>query len=136
MVQKGTLLYGSMDMADTKGAAEYIGKLLHGVTIAHMHHLMTDSYAKHKALGELYEDLPEKIDALAEVAMNCMGERLSFSAGQFDLSSNSITDLDNLYTYAKENRLMVGTESHVLNQVDEVISCLGKALYKLKMLEA
>ncbi len=33
---------------------------------AHRFHLNTRSYARHKALDELYSDLPEKVDQLAE----------------------------------------------------------------------
>ena len=134
MVSKGTLLYGDMGKPDSSGASEYIAKLLHGVTVAHMHHLTTDSYSKHKALGSLYEELGDKVDDLAEAFIGCTGQTLKFGSGQFELGSDPIADVEKLYKYAEENKLLAGTESHLQNQVDEICHLLATTLYKMRQL--
>lgn len=130
---KSTLLYGS-GKSDSSGASEFITRLLNGVTMAHMHHLTTNSYAKHKALGSLYEDLSGAADTLAEAFMGCSGQDLSFSGGSVTVGSDAMADVQSLYDYVEQNRLAMGTESHILNEVDNVCTILSTALYKLRKL--
>lgn len=116
------------------GASAYIATLLHGVTMAHMHHLMASSYAKHMALGDLYDDLNDKTDALAEAYMGCTGQKLTFTGGSVTLAADPIADVQALYEYAERQRAAMGDESHVQNIVDEVCSVIASALYKLRRL--
>ena len=70
-------------------SADFISKLLHGVTAAHMLHLMAKgpgSYAAHKALGALYEGLEEQADSLAEECMGVHGIIESFPSEKFTIS--------------------------------------------------
>lgn len=130
---KSTLLYGA-SKSDSSGASEFITRLLNGVTMAHMHHLTTGSYAKHKALGSLYEDLGDATDTLAEAFMGCSGQDLSFSGGSVSVGSDAMADVQSLYDYVEQNRLAMGTESHILNEVDNVCTILSTCLYKLRKL--
>ena len=45
---------------------EYIGTLFQSRNQAHIFHLQTTSYAKHKALNKYYEDIIDVIDGLVE----------------------------------------------------------------------
>jgi len=121
-----------------KLATAFIARLLHGVTMAHMHHLMVvgqGAYAKHMALGELYEGLQDKTDALAESLIGCADVSLAFAGGTFTLGDNPVADVAELYNFVEGSRLAVGTESHIQNQVDEICSVLATALYKLRRLQ-
>ena len=49
--------------------ATFIATLLHSATNTHFMHFSTDSFSKHMALGEFYEEIVELTDALAEQYM-------------------------------------------------------------------
>ena len=49
--------------------ATFIATLLHSSTNAHLMHFSTDSFAKHMALGEFYDEIVDLTDALAEQYM-------------------------------------------------------------------
>ena len=128
-----TLLYGT-EGKDAVGAAGFITKLLNGVTVVHMHHLMTDSYAQHIALGDLYDALQEGADGLAEAYMGCSGEKLTFTSGDISIGGDAIADVKALYEYVETKRTVLGTESHIQNEVDSICTSLSRALYKLTRL--
>ncbi len=137
MATKGTLLYGEAGGASSKDASAFISKLLHGVTVAHMHHLMVTgpgSYAKHEALGDLYEGLAGATDTLAEAFIGCTGQALAFAGGPFEMSADPVADVQKLYDYVETERKAMGTESHIQNEVDEVCTLLSSTLYKLRRL--
>jgi DNA-binding ferritin-like protein len=125
-------------MINPRAASEFIARLLHGVTMAHMHHLAVmgqGAYAQHMALGELYEGLQSKVDDLAEAVMGCYDVPLVFAGGQFSLTDNPIADVAALYQYVEGQRAVLGTETHIQNTVDEVCNVLAHALYKLRRLQ-
>ena len=59
---------------------DFVGKLFAMTNTAHRAHLTTNSYARHMALGEFYEDLVELRDRYAEVY-----------AGKFDVIRDILT---------------------------------------------
>lgn len=121
----------------TNGASEYITGLLAGVTMAHMHHLTVSgpgSYAKHTALGELYDGLQGAVDTLAESFMGCTGQAFKFNGATVTVSTDPVADVRALYKFAEGKRAAMGEESHIQNQVDEVCTVIASALYKLTRL--
>lgn len=135
VMNKGSLLYGA-DTADAGGASGFISKLLHAATAIHMHHLMVEgpgSYAAHTALG-MYNDLVDAADGLAESWMGCTGEKLKFSGGTFELGADPIATVRSVYDYVEANRGLMGTESHIQNDIDGVCTLLSSTLYKLTRL--
>ena len=130
---KATLLY-SAEKTDTGSAVEFITRLLDAVTAIHKVHLMTTgpgSFAAHEALGEVYGDLEDQLDDLAESFMGCTKSSLSF--GGVD-ASNYSAEVRKIYEYIEANRLMIGTESHIQNLVDEILDKLARNLFKLDRL--
>ena len=124
-------------LVSSKAASEFIAVLMHGATMAHMHHLMVSgpgSYAKHQALGGLYEGLTGAADTLAESFIGCTGSPLKFSGGQFELGGDPIKDVQALYDYVERERKAMGSESHIQNEVDAVCSLIASTLYKLRRL--
>lgn len=124
----------------TPQAAEFIAVLLHGVTAIHMLHLLCKgpgSYAKHVALGDLYEGLEDLADSLAEAYFGCASlieEYPSTKFPSFSTTSSAINYVEQLYEYVEEKRSKMGSESHIQNTVDEICSLISSALYKLKEL--
>lgn len=132
-MSKSTLLYGNAG-SDSKGAVEFLTKLLDAVTAIHKAHLMTTgpgSFAAHEALGDVYSELEDGLDNLAESYMGCQKTGLSFPGVD---GSNYSAEVRKVYDYIEANRLMIGTESHLQNLVDEVLDKLAKSLFKLDRL--
>lgn len=120
-----------------KPQSDLISKLLHGVTAAHMLHLQAKgpgSFAAHKALGNLYEELGELTDSLAEECMGVHGVIDSFPAEKFTPPKNAVDFVEELYRYVTNNRSQIGSESHLQNTVDSILSLFASTLYKLKNL--
>jgi len=138
MAAKGTLLYGNMDKGkgDGSAASEFITKLLHAATAIHMHHLTVKgpgSYAAHTALG-MYNELVDLADGLAESWMGCTGGMLAFKGGTFELGADPVAEVRKVYEYVEGNRMMMGPESHIQNDIDTVCTLLASTLYKLEKL--
>lgn len=132
---KGTLLYGSTggEHGDSKAASEFIGKLLDAVATIHKVHLVTTgpgSFAAHTALG-VYSDLDGLTDGLAEAWMGCSGQGLTFTGID---TKNWAAEVQKLYDYVESNRNMMGSESHIQNEVDSICTALSSALFKLNRL--
>jgi len=133
---KSTLLYGNMDgdKTDVSAASEFIEKLLMAVDSIHKVHLMTTgpgSFAAHEALGETYSALEDGLDGLAESYMGCQYVGLEFKGVDV---SNYCAEVRKIYDYVEANRMMMGTESHIQNKVDEILDGLARSLFKLDRL--
>jgi DNA-binding ferritin-like protein len=99
------------------------------------------SYAAHKALGDLYDALPDHADAIAEGFQGATGEIPKYPA---DMPANvcapvmntvkeAISYIDQLY--AKIAKIQDGCEfSEIVNDLDTIKSTLNSAKYKLKFL--
>ena len=130
---KASLLYG-MDKADNGGATEFITRLLDAVSAVHKVHLMTTgpgSFAAHEALGAAYEALDAGADSLAEAWMGCTKGTFQFAGID---TANYAAEVQKIYDYIEQNRLLIGTESHIQNEVDALLHQLATALFKLDRL--
>jgi len=124
----------TMSSTNQQGASDYISAILSGVTMAHMHHFTTKSYAQHMALGELYCALQDKVDALAEAWTGCSGLVPVFSGGKYSVGPDPIADVNALYRFVESNRDRMGSETHIQNIIDEICSTISTAIYKLERL--
>jgi len=116
---------------------DFISKLLHGVTAAHMLHLLTKgpgSFARHKALGNLYEELEELTDSLAEECFGVHGVPGGFPSEKFIYPKDPVNFVSELYDYVTKNRNQVGDETHLQNTVDSILTLLATSKYKLENL--
>jgi hypothetical protein len=117
--------------------ADFISKLLHGVTAAHMLHFMAKgpgSYAKHKALGSLYGGLSDATDSLAEECFGIHGVPSSFPSEKFVCPKDATKLVSELYEYVTRNRSQMGDESHIQNSIDGILTLLATTKYKLENL--
>ena len=110
--------------------AEFISVLHQAKTQGHIWHNQTDKYSEHKALGQFYEGITDHIDSLVE-SLQGYGPRITgyttkplvdWKLGQ------SIEYLKGLCQYVQKERLGLGEESWIQNQVDD----LQKFLYQIK----
>ena len=120
-----------------KSSAEFIARLLHSVTGAHMLHLMQKgpgSYAAHIALGSLYEGLQHKTDELAEEYFGAYGLLESYPDQEFKTPTDPLKFTKDLYQYVLDNRGKMGKDTHIQNSIDEILKLLSTTAYKLKYL--
>ena len=110
--------------------SEFISVLHQAKTQGQVWHHQTTLYPEHKALGHFYEGIIEHIDSLTE-SLQGYGPRIvgyttkplvDWREGQ------AIDFLKGLCIYTQSERLGLGSESWIQNQVDD----LQKFLYQIK----
>ena len=119
-------------MAD-KLCAEFIARMFHSRTNAHMQHLMTRSYAAHKALNDYYDAVIDLVDGFAEAYQGVYGVIDSYPS-QYSFEPNAVTSLARLRAWVVENRKALTPHPELQNIIDEIVSLIDSTLYKLKHL--
>ncbi len=136
MSKASTLLYGPDSKGNSAEASAFVSRLMHCANAIHMHHLMVDgpgSFAAHSALS-VYGPLRDAADGLAEAWMGCTGEKLKFTSGSFELAPTPLAEVQKVYDYLESDRMVMGTESHIQNEIDTICSLISSTLYKLTRL--
>jgi hypothetical protein len=111
-----------------------IGTLIMSPSVCHMFHLCTDKYSAHKALEEFYEEMPEKVDVLAEMYLA--------SAQTADFVSSIVPNgcpidyLERLAAYVTSYRDSSELPSEYQSAVDDIMILINRTLYKLKRLDS
>ena len=101
-----------------------------------MFHLMSPSYAQHKALNKFYDNMPDLADEIAETLMGTDGKISGYSSSMtFDNTYNPIGFLNGLRQYVVSTRESVSTKTNFINQTDAVLDLIDSTLYKLKELK-
>lgn len=109
--------------------AEFIAKLMEARTATHMMHLMTDSYARHKALNGFYETIQDQLDVVAEAAFGEYGKPVSMSINTMKVSVNSEEKyLKDLCSLVQEARDMCQS-TNIQNEIDNILTLCDKTLY-------
>lgn len=121
-------------MADGDGKAsleELVGRVFATRDASHLAHWKTKSFAKHMALGDLYDALPDEIDGIVEAYQGAKG-LIKTGADE----SSLIRHLEQEAAWIAKNRegIANGVPS-VLNMIDGLHARYVTALYKLKNLD-
>jgi len=119
--------------ADANVANEVFATLLNSVTVAHILHLQTRSYAKHKALENLYEGLPDLADDLIESYQSKYGIA-EYPAQSVATPSDALEFVKGLREYVTAKRYAVAKDSELQNITDEITQLLDSTIYKLTFL--
>lgn len=115
---------------------EFAMCLLNAVTAGHIHHLGTDSYAQHVALGEFYEGIDDLADKFIE-AYQGKYSKIIFAEKALFLGENGLA----LVTYvgveiAKyRQQPAFPQDSELQNIIDELADQVASTLYKLRFLK-
>ena len=117
-------------------AGKLLGTLLFAAPVAHMKHLSTRSLAEHLALGDLYEGLPGKVDALAEAIQGCEGlieewPAPEFKEGEEEEAAEFVAGLQVL---VEEGRDELPDRPEIQNLVDDLLAWLSGIHYRLEFL--
>lgn len=123
-------------MADhsPKLAAELVSRCFHARTIAHILHLRTNSYALHKALADFYEGIVPLADEFAESFQGGYG-LLTDYPDELQGADTPIALLKGLSDWIAKNRAQIADDSHLQNQIDEIVSLIMSTLYKVRFLK-
>lgn len=102
------------------------------------HHWSTDSFAKHKALGEAYDSLNDLIDEFVEVMIGKYGKNLStidltiYSEGDIQ-TSDALEEIINFLTITLTDGLSSEKDSDLLNLKDEMLAVINRTKYLLTL---
>lgn len=114
---------------------DVINQLFAARDAAHKLHLSSRSFAKHIALGDLYEKLVEKTDELAEV---WQGQHGIMTIGGNLISLNQedpVAFIRQLVAWAESIKDYLAPEqTHILNIWDEILAMIYRTKYKLENL--
>lgn len=116
-----------------KEMATFLATLLHSGTNTHFMHWTTDSFSKHMALGEFYEEVIELTDALAEAYFGAYGKIKEFP-NTYHLPTEPLKYLEALQKFVKEARPDLPKESQFVQLVDNIAELINLTVYKLKFL--
>jgi len=108
--------------------------LLHAATNTHILHLQSRSFSEHMALGSFYDELVELVDGLIE---SCQGKHgiVQYPNEYTKPADTGLLELQALSAYVTANRLVVGADSELQNEVDSILNLINRTIYKLTFLK-
>lgn len=114
-----------------------LSALFNSRTQAHIFHLQTRSFAKHKALKGYYEDIIPLIDAIAESYQGEHGIITGYEVPREYYQGDQHTTMyfEALKRFVESVRPKFEADTDLANQIDEVIALVKSTLYLLKELE-
>jgi hypothetical protein len=116
---------------------KYIGILMNSRTHAHIYHLETNSYAKHVALQEYYEEIVPLIDGIAETYQGLHGIISDIHCKEITPTRNNremVTYFTTLQEYCTAVRESLPQDNALIHQYDAVDTLIATTIYKLKFL--
>ena len=119
---------------EKEAIAKIIGLLFMSRNYAHIAHLKTPSFAKHKALNEFYDEVVDLADELAETAQGKFG---LLDITVMDMKGDVEDPIEGLSSHATilEN-LGKKCENRMLQNIfDEIMALYYSTLYKLQYLD-
>jgi len=115
-------------------ANRYVGMLMNSRTQAHAFHLMTNSFAQHKALQTYYEGIVPLLDSWAEAYMGKYGRlrRVSVNKRFMKDPSKAKAYFKSLLTRVRAVRLPRG-DTYLKNIQDEITALIRSTIYMLSL---
>ena len=126
---------------DTNKVAEFVSCVLAMATITHKQHLKITgigSFAIHSALNDLYNDLPEHGDKIAELYQGYYGKLITSYPNMPEekfLMMKPLEVVTWFLKYIEDYRSVFKDNTMLQNQVDELCATVAKAKYKLTFLQ-
>jgi hypothetical protein len=115
-------------------ASKYVGLLMNSRTQAHQFHLMTNSYAQHKALEHYYEKIVPLLDKWAEAYMGKYGRLARITSNKRFMTDPKKAKkyFRNLLTRVKAIKLP-RSDTYLKNIQDEITELIRSTLYMLTL---
>jgi hypothetical protein len=116
--------------------AELVEKVFTTRTLLHFAHLSTKSYASHKALGEMYDDIIDKVDEIAEVYMGKFGLLSGLECDAAQVPSDIVKHIKDEAAWVDDNRTFISMGyKPVDNLIDGLLASYSRTTYKLENLK-
>lgn len=113
-----------------ENCALFAATLLHSATNTHFFHWSTDSYSKHKALGNYYDEIVELTDDFIESYMGKYGKITQFPS-TYHQPKEPVSYLKSLQGFVAEARKDLPQDSELQNIVDAIADLINSTVYKL-----
>lgn len=120
-------------MEDGKKCGEYVMRLMHSRTNAHIQHLQTKSFAAHMALQGYYEGVGELVDRFVEAYQGVYGIKDDYPTA-YTLETDPVKMLTGLRSWIESNRADVVDEEDLQSIIDDTLEFIASTIYKLKFL--
>lgn len=138
-LKKETTIKPKMENKKEMSMDSFISYLMVCRNVLHAMHLKVTgvgSDATHRALGELYEELPDLIDALSEAYQGYYGTllNLKFETGNEYLSYKPVDYVAEILKHVEQCKIKYQNNSMILNEIDVLVKELASTHYKLKFL--
>lgn len=104
---------------------------------AHVHHWQTKSFAQHMALGDLYEQLTEFADELAELYMGMTGQTVAPEQSDPNHFSqqDAVEFIRQLHDVLADLKNGLPQDGQFINKFEELQAAVDKVKYKLEQLK-
>jgi len=114
---------------------EMVEKAFTTRNLLHFAHLSTKSYAAHKALGEMYEEIIDKIDAICETYQGKFGLITGLEQCEAKVPADIVKYVEDEAAWIDDNRVFVSKGYKPIdNMIDDLLALYQQTLYKLKNL--
>jgi hypothetical protein len=115
-------------------ANRYVGALMNSREQAHAFHLMTNSFAQHKALQTYYEGIVPLLDAWAEAYMGKYGRlrRITMNKRYIRDPKKARVYFKTLLGRVRAMKLPKG-DSYLKNIQDEITALIRQTMYQLSL---
>jgi hypothetical protein len=136
MMEGESTMKFSINEAPSNVMGEFAMCLLNGVTAGHIHHLSTESYSQHMALGDFYVELDKRADKFIE-AYQGKKSKIIFAEKALFLGENGLALVQYVCDQIESYRKMPGfpQDSELQNIVDELLDLADSTKYKLRFLK-
>ena len=114
---------------------ELVEKVFTTRTLLHFAHLSTKSYAAHKALGEMYDEIVDTVDEIAEVYMGKFGQLKDLECDGAKVPSDIVKYIKDESAWVDDNRMFISKGyKPVDNLIDGLLAEYSRTIYKLENL--
>lgn len=114
---------------------QLFGTLQQSVVATWRKHLRTAKYAKHIALNDFYEEMPELVDALIEAWMGANGKKIKGYENILQSSNmNTLTYLKELKKVVSQGYDLMNENEELKSHLDDIMELINSTLYKVKEL--
>lgn len=122
---------------EAKNIEQYFGTLQQSTVEAWRKHLKVSKKSQHETLNDFYEDIVEVVDKLIEDYMSIHGKVENYENLLSEKDMDALEYLETLREFTREgaDELFDEDDTELFSDVDNILSVMDTAIYKLKELE-
>lgn len=120
-----------------KNIEEFFGTLQQSTVEAWKKHLKVSKKSEHETLNDFYEDIVDVVDSLIEDYMSIHGKVENYVNLLSEKEMTALEYLEKLREFTRESadKLLDEDDTELFSDVDNILSVMDTAIYKLKELE-